>query len=297
MLENTSYNRAASRSLSNEISEETATGGPRWGAASNFVQRKNEPLILSLETTTRAVSIALTRGERILSTRTGETQSNHSTDLLSNVRGVLKEAGCVIKDIDLFAITSGPGSFTGLRIGIATVKSFAATLDRPVIGVPTLYAIALSAGVSACTLALLPAGRGEVFGQLLAIELDGQIRPLTEPVHLPPHRLLESLDLRRDLKLAGEGVKVYAELISRYALQAGVSMTVEGKDSRPVESDENKWVLARSNENLAVHVASHARRLFRKGDMGSPEDLRAIYVRPSDAELNEQCREQNKRAG
>ncbi len=261
------------------------------------MQPNDEPLILSLETTTRAASIALTRGERILSTRKGESQSNHSTDLLTNVRAVLKETGHVIKDIDLFAVTSGPGSFTGLRIGLATVKSFAATLGKPSIGVPTLYAIALSGGVSTCTLALLPAGRGEVFGQLLAVEADGQIRPLTEPVHLPPQRLLESLDPMRELKLAGEGVKVYADLITAYALQAGVSLIVEGENFTPVDSDGKKWVLARSNENLAVHVASHARRLFQKGDRGDPEDLCAIYVRPSDAELNEQCREQNKHAG
>ncbi len=260
------------------------------------MQPNDELLILSLETTTRAASIALTRGERILSTRTGESQSNHSTDLLTNVRAVLKEAGRVIKDIDLFAVASGPGSFTGLRIGLATVKSFAATLDRPCIGVPTLYAIALSGGVSACTLALLPAGRGEVFGQLLAVERDGQIRPLTEPVHLPPQRLLESLDHRRELKLAGEGVKVYADLINAYVLQAGVSLIWEGNDPTFVESDEKKWMLAHSNENLAVHVASHARRLFQMRDPGNPEDLRAIYVRPSDAELNEQCRERNQPA-
>jgi tRNA A37 threonylcarbamoyladenosine modification protein TsaB len=99
------------------------------------------------------------------------------------------------------------------------------------------------------------------------------------------------------LKLAGEGVKVYADLITAYALQAGVSLTVEGKDSSSVEGDEKKWALARSDENLAVYVASYARRLFQQGDRGNPEDLRAIYVRPSDAELNEQCLEQNKRAG
>ena len=261
------------------------------------MQPNDEPLILSLETTTRAVSIALTRGELILSARKGEPQSNHSNDLLANVSAVLKETGRAIKDIDLFAVASGPGSFTGLRIGLATVKSFAATLDRPAIGVPTLYAIALSGGVSACTLALLPAGRGEVFGQLLAVESDGQIRPLTEPVHLPPKRMLESLDGRGELKLAGEGVKVYADLINAYALQNGISLIVEGNNSKTVESDEKKWVLAHSNENLAVHVAAHALRLFQKGEQGNPEGLRAIYVRPSDAELNEQCLEQNKRAG
>lgn len=261
------------------------------------MQTNNEPLILSLETTTRAGSIALTHGEHILSTREGEAQSNHSTDLLANVSAVLKEAGRVIEDVDLFAVTSGPGSFTGLRIGLATVKSFAATLGRPAIGVPTLYAIALSAGVSACTLALLPAGRGEVFGQLLAVEESGRIRPLKEPVHLPPQRLLESLDQRLELTLVGEGAEMYSDIISAYALQSGISLIGQGKDFTPGESDHKKWVLAHSNENLAVHVAAEARRLFQGGDHGNALELRAIYVRPSDAELNQQCREQNQPAG
>jgi tRNA threonylcarbamoyladenosine biosynthesis protein TsaB len=261
------------------------------------VQTNDEPLILSLETTTRAASIALTRGVHVLSTRTGEAQSNHSTDLLTNVRAVLKEAGLVIEDIDLFAVTKGPGSFTGLRIGLATVKSFAATLDRPAIGVPTLYAIALSAGVSDHTLAMLPAGRGEVFGQLLAVEESGHIRPLKEPVHLPPQRLLESLNQERVLKLAGEGVRMYADLIAQYALQAGIHLIGAESNFTMVESDDKRWVLAHSDQNLAVHVAASARRLFQSGDRGNPQELQAIYVRPSDAELNEQCLEQNKPAG
>jgi len=261
------------------------------------VQTNDEPLILSLETTTRAGSIALTRGVHVLSTRTGEAQSNHSTDLLTNVRAVLQEAGRVIEDVDLFAVTKGPGSFTGLRIGLATVKSFAATLNRPAIGVPTLYAVALSAGVSDYTLAMLPAGRGEVFGQLLAVDEKGHIRPLTEPVHLPPQRLLESLEQGLELRLAGEGVNLYADLIAAYALQAGISLIGAERDVTPVESFDKRWVLAASNENLAVHVAAYARRLFQSGDKGNPQELQAIYVRASDAELNEQCLEQNKRAG
>lgn len=237
------------------------------------------------------------RGAHVLSTRTGEAQSNHSSDLLANVRAVLNEAGHLIEDIDLFAVTKGPGSFTGLRIGLATVKSFAATLGRPAIGVPTLYAIALSAGVSDSTLAMLPAGRGEVFGQLLAVEQSGHIRPLTEPVHLPPQRLLESLGQEGELKLAGEGVRMYADLIAAYALQAGISLIDAARDFTPVESVDKRWVLARSDETLAVHVAAYAGRLFQSGDRGNPQELQAIYVRPSDAELNEQCLEQNKQAG
>jgi tRNA threonylcarbamoyladenosine biosynthesis protein TsaB len=263
----------------------------------NLVQTNDEPLILSLETTTRAGSIALTRGAHVLSTRTGEAQSNHSSDLLVNVRAVLNEASHEIEDVNLFAVTRGPGSFTGLRIGLATVKSFAATLERPAIGVPTLYAIALSAGVSERTLATLPAGRGEVFGQLLAVEGSGHVRPLKEPVHLPPQRLLESLDQERGLKLAGEGISLYADLIAQYALQAGITLIGAESDVKLVESVDKRWVLAPAYENLAVHVAAYARRIFRNGDGESAQELQAIYVRPSDAELNEQCLEQNKPAG
>lgn len=261
------------------------------------MQTTDEPLILSLETTTRAGSIALTRGAHVLAARTGEAQADHSTDLLAGVSAVLNEAGPAIEEIDLFAVASGPGSFTGLRIGLATVKSFAATLGRPAIGVPTLYAIARSAGVSDYTLAILPAGRGEVFGQLLVVETSGQIRQLTEPVHLPPRRLLESVDQSRVLKLAGEGVRVYTDLIAAYTLERGISLSDAERDSMPVESDQKKWVLAHENENLAAHIAAEALRLFLGGDRGDPLELQAIYVRPSDAELSEQCPEQNKPAG
>ena len=257
-----------------------------------------EPLILSLETTTRAGSIALTKGRHVLSARTGEAQSSHSTDLLENVRAVLMEAGKVISDVELFAVASGPGSFTGLRIGLATVKSFAVTLSRPCVGVPTLYAVALSAGLSSHTLALLPAGRGEAFAQLLAVEPEGRVRPLSEPVHLPPVRLLKGLSHIRRLKLAGEGVQIYAKEIEECAGQAHLPLLREGEhDSSSVSSSssarsetaEEGWTLAPATKNLATHVAAEAWRLFLSDEVCAPDQLQAIYVRPSDAELNEQC--------
>jgi tRNA threonylcarbamoyl adenosine modification protein YeaZ len=264
------------------------------------VQIKEEPLILSLETTTRAGSICLTRGERRLAARTGEGRTSHSNDLLKNIQAVLASAGYDIKDVDAFAVALGPGSFTGLRIGLATAKSFAVTLERPLYGVPTLHAIALSAGPSAATLAMLPAGRGEVFGQLLAVDKSLDVRPLTEPVHLQPERLLSSMDKRlglklAGLKLAGEGANVYAELIDAYALRAGIALKREGEDfSGSGESAAVEWILAASIENLAVPVGAQARRALQKGESGEALNLRAIYVRPSDAELNLQCLEQNK---
>jgi tRNA threonylcarbamoyladenosine biosynthesis protein TsaB len=244
--------------------------------------------------------MALLRGGRVLASRHGEAQVSHSTELLKNIRAVLAEAGCSLNDISLFAVASGPGSFTGLRIGVATVKSFAATLERPAIGVPTLQAVAISAGPSPGTLALIPAGRGEVFGQLLAVDPQGIPGALAEPVHLPPRKLLDGLNGARSLKLAGEAVELYLDEITAYARQKGIALKREaGEDVSGVEREGEPctWSLQPSIENLAVHVAAEAGRLFRSGVEGRAEDLHAIYVRPSDAELNEQCLEQNKPAG
>ena len=77
-----------------------------------------------------------------------------------------------------------------LRIGLATIKALAETLDRPAAGIPTLEAVALSGGVSAATVALLPAGRGEVFTQLFSVTGSDTVEPLDEAAHIPPTRLL-----------------------------------------------------------------------------------------------------------
>jgi hypothetical protein len=74
------------------------------------VRIKEEPLILSLETTTRAGSICPTRGERQLAACTGEGRTKHSNDLLKNIQAVLESAGYDIKDVDAFAVALGPGS-------------------------------------------------------------------------------------------------------------------------------------------------------------------------------------------
>jgi tRNA threonylcarbamoyladenosine biosynthesis protein TsaB len=299
LLECTSYNRAASGGLSNEILKMAHRDFNGLAPVWNFVRTSDDPLILSLETTTRAGSLALMRGSRSLSARAGDAQVSHSTDLLENIRAVLMQAGHTLNDVDLFAVANGPGSFTGLRIGVATAKAFAATLSRPVIGVPTLYAVALSAGPSSCTLAMIPAGRGEVFGQLLAVSTGGVAQPLNDPVHLPPKNLLAGLSARRELTLAGEAVKLYMDEISAYARLQGISLDSESgpKAGSTVEKSLNTWMLVPEIENLAFTIAVEASRLFKSGETGNPEELRAIYVRPSDAELNEQCPEQNQPAG
>ncbi len=245
------------------------------------------PLILSLETATRAGSIAISRGETLLAAQTGDAATSHSAHLLESVRNVLEEAGVTLKDVDIFAASIGPGSFTGLRIGLATVKSFAATMRRSCVGVPTLYAIAHAAGESTRTLALLPAGRGEVFAQLLAVERSGNVHPLDSPTHIAPHKLLEKVKSEMSLKWAGEGARLHAEAIKVQALAQGISFRDESQEIHREPGREEQWTIAPSQDVLAVEVCKLALLRATSNDVVSPERLRAIYVRPSDAELNE----------
>lgn len=249
-----------------------------------------KPLILSLETATRAGSIAITRGEALLSSRAGDAQVSQSTHLLKQLRGALDEAEISLSEIDLFAVATGPGSFTGLRIGLATVKSFAATLVRPCIGIQTLHAVAHGAGESRCTVALLPAGRGEVYAQRLVVSSTGAVEPVDALTHQAPKSLLDKLATLRNLKWAGEGAHIFADAIKARALSEGIafqtanSQAMEGKDGE-------QWTLAGSSNVLAVSVAKLALGHARSGDTSLPQDIQAIYVRPSDAELNERCLE------
>jgi tRNA threonylcarbamoyladenosine biosynthesis protein TsaB len=261
------------------------------------VSKKKSALILSLETATRAGSIALTSGARPLASWTGDEQTSHSVSLLHQIEAILKEAGVVLRDVELFAAAMGPGSFTGLRIGLATIKSFAATLARPCLGVPTLHAVAHAAGVSSRTMALLPAGRGELFAQLLAVDEDGAVINLGEATHLAPQRLLEITKEIKSLRWAGEGAHLYREAIKDFARQHAITFLDEGREGRlghTPPDDEGIWGLAPRAGVLAESVAALAAKRFDAGETERAEELRAIYVRPSDAELKEECLEPSK---
>ncbi len=106
--------------------------------------------------------MALLRGETVVAERTEPEQRIHSPRILPAIEALLSEAGAHFDDIETYAVSTGPGSFTGLRIGIATVKGWALVDGRQVVGVPTLQALASTAG-EVTTAALLDARRGEAY--------------------------------------------------------------------------------------------------------------------------------------
>ena len=186
--------------------------------------------------------------------------------MLADVDRLLNETGVTLPEIDLFSVAVGPGSFTGLRIGIATVKALAATLERPCAAILTLEAVALAGGVSDASVALLPAGRGEVFAQLFSVSSDGAVKALDQPSHISPPRMVARYGSREQLLWCGEGTIAQRALIESHGA---------GK----------QWRIAAPASNLATQVALLALQRFRESQTIAPDALQAIYVRPSDAEL------------
>jgi len=227
------------------------------------------PLILSVETATLSGSVAVSRGVEILGVVTGDASVSHSNTLLVDIDKLLMKTQVTLPEIDLFAVAIGPGSFTGLRIGIATTKALAATLDRPTVGIPTLEAVALSGGVSAESVALLPAGRGEVFAQLFSVLGPDVVDALDEAVHIPPAQLLDRYGHLETVTWCGEGAITHRDLIVGWA-------------------GNRDWAIAPRSNDLASHVARLAFTGFQRNQFENPFTLRAFYVRPADAKLKAQ---------
>jgi tRNA threonylcarbamoyl adenosine modification protein YeaZ len=247
------------------------------------------PLILSLETATMGGSVWLGYGAVELATRIGDPKVSQSATLLRDISDSLAEAGAKLAELDLLACASGPGSFTGLRIGIATLKALAASLGRPCVGIPTLQAVAHAAGSSRATMALLPAGRGEVFAQMFSVSDDGIVTELDSAAHLSPPALLARYGDLKNLRWAGNGAHAQRALLETFAREHGIYFYEALLEEKGTEHGAGTWELAASEPNLAKHVAALALQLFQSGAIQSLQSLKAIYVRPSDAELNQKC--------
>jgi tRNA A37 threonylcarbamoyladenosine modification protein TsaB len=162
---------------------------------------------------------------------------------------------------------------------------------RPVAGVPTLHAVAAAAGPSPCTVAAIPAGRGEVFAQLLRVAADGAVEELSPAAHVKPASFVEQvLEFSGEAKWVGGGAAAHGELIGRAAGRAGLlwreTSQREAVSSPPAQAG---WSLVAPVESYAGQVARLGLISLERGLTVSAESLQALYVRPSDAELKERC--------
>lgn len=242
-------------------------------------------LTLSVETATEKRSAAVARGVELLAEHVSELrEGGAAAGVLEEIDRALSDARVRLEEVELFAAATGPGSFTGLRSGLATLKALAVTLGRPLVGVPTLHALAHAARPAERLVALIPAGRGEVFAQLLSVNEAGVVKELSGPSHVAPARLLESLkELGGGVKWAGGGALKCAELIREAAKASGLRF-VDADDSAASPARDT-WLLAQTHAGLAADVASLGQLEYSGGGACAADEVRALYVRPSDAEI------------
>jgi tRNA threonylcarbamoyladenosine biosynthesis protein TsaB len=212
--------------------------------------------VLAVDTTTRCGSLAVAGPDGVLAEARVVADGGHSRWLLSAAEALLGGLGIAAGALDAFAVTTGPGSFTGLRVGLGSVQGLAVASGRPCVGLSTLDVMALSAaGSSGTIVALIDAFRGEVYSGVY--DSVGALRGERRV-----GRLEAVLDgLPRGTAFVGE-----AALAGRAAIGESVPGAIFPEGGR----------------SLAATLALAARRLASAGRTVSPAELRPLYLRDAD---------------
>jgi len=234
--------------------------------------------VLGIETSGPVCSVGLVEGPRILGERSLTGARIHSIKLLPLISGLLDDLSLSRRDLGGIAVSVGPGSFTGLRIGLAVAKTLAQVLGIPVAGIGSLDVLAfpLVQHCRGAVCAMVPARKGEVYAAVYA----GQSRPSLGPVNVDVNGLSRLLATTLGpVVCVGEAALLYAQELSA----RGLAVTLA-----PLSLQEPR----------GITVALMGQERLDSGDKDDPLTLTARYLRKSQAELMWQGRKgENGRCG
>ena len=222
--------------------------------------------ILAVDTATTSCSVAIVDKTSLLSEFTIDREETHSKHLMDMIKAVLRMAGINFSDLDGFAVTRGPGSFTGLRIGISTIKGLAVASEKPVVGVSSLEALAFQVSYSRDLICpILDARKGEVYFSRYRF-LNGHLKKQTKERVAPPDKAVD--DLNESCLFVGNGALLYKEMIlEKMGGLASIAPMIQ-------------------NTIRASTMAYLSMAKFEKNDTDDIEKIMPYYIRKSDAELN-----------
>ena len=227
--------------------------------------------ILSLDSSAQVATVALCEDERLLGEYTINNGNTHSETLLPMVESILKFFDLTAREIDLFAASEGPGSFTGVRIGAATVKGLAFNSQKPCIGVSTLEALAYNLqGFDGILCPVMNARRKQVYTAIF--EQKGSITARLLPDSAISIAELDELLAQYDapIYLVGDGYEITAENL---------------KKTTPLPTPE------RLRHQSAYSVAQVAYQKYLGGDRTTDAQMAPSYLRPCQAERERAARE------
>lgn len=222
--------------------------------------------ILAVDTATKSCSVAITEEKIVLEELTTDNGQTHSRHLLEMIHAVMQSTGLAMSSLDGFAVTRGPGSFTGLRIGISSIKGLALAVNKPVMGISSLEALAQQSEPEAERIcAIIDARKGEVYAAFYQVTPEG-LNPENDEVALPPHELL--MDISEPCVFVGSGAMIYRDVITEKL------------------GDHACFAQPAQHIIRASTVALLALKRFENGEVGEIAEWVPHYIRKSDAELN-----------
>jgi tRNA threonylcarbamoyladenosine biosynthesis protein TsaB len=218
-------------------------------------------LLLALDTATETGSLALVAGDQVLAEYSLESPNACLTSLMPGVDRILHHSGHEIADLGAVAVSTGPGNFTGLRIGLATAKTLAWSLNRPLVPLPTLEVLAAQFPYHPYPVGVvMDAKRGEVFWGLFRCPEEWP-QALEGPLRLPVEEL--PARLAAPLLLTGPGLEVHREVLA------------------PRLSPEIVWAPPALRRPRASILARLACRRLQLGLTALPAHLIPTYLRPA----------------
>lgn len=223
--------------------------------------------ILGIDTSTTSGSVAILKDEEIVAELTLNLRKTHSERLLPSIDNLLRECGLGLEDMDAIAVTTGPGSFTGLRIGLSSAKGLGWALNKPILGVSTLLSLACNIPYSSYTICpILDARKGEVYSSLFSMR-DGALVREMEDMVLKPEHLAERL--AGEVLFLGDGIKKYGEYFKKHSKKKGA----------PRFAPPALWNIRASN------VCRLGLFALNRGEGKGAKEVSLDYIRPSEAEL------------
>ncbi len=217
--------------------------------------------LLAVDTATTSCSVALFDDERLLAETWYGMGATHSRHLMSIIQAILSDCGCTPAQIDGIAVTRGPGTFTGLRIGLSTVKGLAAAIGAPVVGTGSLEALAFPLALAAgAVVTMIDARRGEVYTACFRRGAAQAPPAAREPAAV-------AADLPADAVLVGSGALMYRDLFTAHC--PGVRFAEAGQ-----------------HVIRAASVGMLAMPRFRRRETDDVAALVPDYVRASDAQVH-----------
>ena len=222
--------------------------------------------ILALETSAKSVSAAVTENGTVLASAYQNRGLTHSVTLMPLLDGMLQAAGLTLDDMGLIAVTNGPGSFTGLRIGVSAAKGLAWARELPCCGVSTLAAMARTAAdFQGLVIGAMDARRQQIYHALFRAE-NGRVTRLTQDCAVSLEELASQLrDMPEDKLVVGDG----AALCAAYLNGAGIPCRMADASHRM---------------QSAVGAALCAEELAARGETVTAQGLEPVYLRLSQAE-------------